>query len=235
MEHCIHPHGHPATAQRSVPPLPSPQPPYTPRSLAEMVAERLRRHRRARKMRLRELALELDTTPQTVQRLETGQMTLSLEWLFKLCAVLEVDPATLFKTGDDIGIPVVGTLGRTNTVEYVPPSRQMIVSLGSQCVDRVAIRLSADIADYKEGDLLIASPIDRFPANRGNWGHCLVSADNSPLRLMHVLQDQRGDWVLVSPGQERDVEFAKNVHWLAQVNHVVRQISAPEQGVAQRR
>lgn len=228
MEYCVQPLDQPATGQRAVPQLPSHGPSYTPRSLAEMVAERLRRHRRARKMTLRELALELETTPQTVQRLETGQMTLSLEWLFKLCAVFEVDPATLFQAGDDIGIPVVGTLGRTNTVAYIPPSRQMIVTLGPQSADRIAIRLSADIADYQEGDLLIASPIDPLPTNRGNWGHCLVSADNSPLRLMHVLRDQKDDWVLISPGQERDVEFAENVYWLAQVGHVVRPIPAPE-------
>ena len=42
---------------------------------------RIREFRKLRGMTLKELADKIKTTPQTVQRLETANMTVSMEWL----------------------------------------------------------------------------------------------------------------------------------------------------------
>jgi len=65
------------------------------------------------------------TTPQTVARLETGRMLISLEWLFKFCADSQGDPVTLFQASAD-AVSIVGTLGRTSTVEYIPRDNQCL-------------------------------------------------------------------------------------------------------------
>lgn len=50
----------------------------------------IRRIRQDRRLTLKDLATALKTTPQTVQRLETGGMTISAEWLYRIAKVLDV-------------------------------------------------------------------------------------------------------------------------------------------------
>lgn len=75
-------------------------PPPMPTSLPLDVGTKLRARRLAKRMTLADIAEALATTPQTVQRLETANQTLSLDWLQKYCAVLEIDPGELFGTDD---------------------------------------------------------------------------------------------------------------------------------------
>lgn len=51
-------------------------------------------------MTLLQLAQRCGTTPQTIQRLETANMTMSLEWLEKLCSALDVHPMQFFADED---------------------------------------------------------------------------------------------------------------------------------------
>lgn len=55
----------------------------------------IRERRKFLGMTLRDLADAVGTTPQTIQRLETGNMTLSLEWLDKIAGALDTHPAKL--------------------------------------------------------------------------------------------------------------------------------------------
>ena len=63
---------------------------------ALMVAERVRRARVSSRMKLKDVAILCATTPQTIQRLETGNMTMSVAWLGKLCRALRIEPVDLF-------------------------------------------------------------------------------------------------------------------------------------------
>ncbi len=77
----------------------------------------------------REFGLAPGTTPQTVARPETGCMIISLEWLFKFCADCQRDAVALFQGSAD-AVSIVGPLGRTSTVAYIPRDNQMPVALG---------------------------------------------------------------------------------------------------------
>lgn len=59
------------------------------------VGARARRLRKASRLTLKEIGLRMGTTPQTVQRLETGGMTMSLDWVEAFAAALGV-PVLLF-------------------------------------------------------------------------------------------------------------------------------------------
>lgn len=56
---------------------------------------RIRERRKALGMTLKDLAIAIGTTPQTIQRLETGTMTVSLEWMGKIATALGTTPAEL--------------------------------------------------------------------------------------------------------------------------------------------
>jgi transcriptional regulator with XRE-family HTH domain len=70
-----------------------------PPSLASQVGARIRMFRKQRVMTLKQLAYAIGTSPQTMSRLETDQMTLSMDWLEQICAALEIKPSELF--GDE--------------------------------------------------------------------------------------------------------------------------------------
>lgn len=66
------------------------------------VAKRLRQLRKAKDLTLAEVAIRCGgTTPQTIQRLETGNMSMSLRWLGQICAALEIEPHQLFCRDDN--------------------------------------------------------------------------------------------------------------------------------------
>lgn len=56
---------------------------------------RIRISRKDRGLTLKEVAAAIGTTPQTLQRLETDNMTVSIEWLFKIAKALGVPPSEL--------------------------------------------------------------------------------------------------------------------------------------------
>ena len=58
-------------------------------------ATRIRKIRKQQGLTLKQLAAALETTPQTIQRLESGNMTVSLKWLHDIARVLGVPAADL--------------------------------------------------------------------------------------------------------------------------------------------
>lgn len=76
-------------------------PPKT--SLALTLGSALRAIRKAQGKTLKQVADAMNTSPQTVQRLETGTMTISAEWIEKFCATLGIDPGELFDADDVLG------------------------------------------------------------------------------------------------------------------------------------
>ena len=65
-------------------------------SFANSIAAALRARRKLSGKTLAEVAHHCNTSPQTIQRLETGNMTLSIAWMARICAALEMEPSELF-------------------------------------------------------------------------------------------------------------------------------------------
>lgn len=65
-------------------------------SLADVVAGRLRAARKDAGLTLLEVAVHCRTSAQTIQRLETNNMSLSVDWVGKMAAAIGIDPLMLF-------------------------------------------------------------------------------------------------------------------------------------------
>lgn len=63
--------------------------------LAEIVAGRLRTARRDAELTLQDVAVRCRTSAQTIQRLETNNMTLSVEWVEKMAVAMGIEPYLL--------------------------------------------------------------------------------------------------------------------------------------------
>lgn len=191
---------------------------------AALIAARLRMYRRTRKLRLREMAKAVDTTPQTVSRLENGETTLTVDWLFKICAALGIDPAELVKREDHRDVPVVGTIGDTQSVEFIPPSKHEIVSLNGHDPNLLAVRMKITIGPYHHGDLLIARPTGSLWRGNRDWGACLVSMGDETPSLKYVLQARDGQWIVLPLTHAHPAQFTERISYLARVVTVVRHL-----------
>ena len=68
-------------------------------TLARQVGAQIKRQRKARGVTLLVLAQRCGTTPQTMQRLESAKMTLSLDWIEAIASALGVEPIQLLDAG----------------------------------------------------------------------------------------------------------------------------------------
>lgn len=64
--------------------------------LAKIVGFNIREQRKARGMSMKELGALCGTTPQTIQRIEMAAMTVSMDWIDRVCRALAIRPHALF-------------------------------------------------------------------------------------------------------------------------------------------
>lgn len=76
--------------------------PYTPAatSFCAEIASKLRARRQHMRLTLKQVAERCDTTPQTIQRIETANMTLSTYWVDRIARALGLDPRQLFSAAE---------------------------------------------------------------------------------------------------------------------------------------
>ena len=112
---------------------------------------RLREVRRAKRMTLQDVAdrCRPPTTPQTIGRLETGTRTVSVGWLNRIAAALDVDASELVKLPEREDIPLAAVLDH----DGARAPRREGVSLGPQpAPGTIAISVLGGIGDYRSGD-----------------------------------------------------------------------------------
>ena len=157
---------------------------------------RIRDVRKARGLTLEEVAARCvpPTTAQTIGRLETGTRTVSVKWLNRIAAALDVQASDLVDMPQSEAVPVAALVGPegagapSRTLTLVPPS----VPKGA-----IGIRMTAALGDYRAGDELWCSSLspEHFaealnrdvlvprPAGRFLFGR-LIGRDGEKLHLL---------------------------------------------------
>ena len=89
---------------------------------------RIRDIRKAKGMTLAELAAACSppTTAQTIGRLETGMRNLSINWMDRIAAALEVDPQSLVRSEDTEQPMVVASLNNSGA-QALPAPREAVL------------------------------------------------------------------------------------------------------------
>lgn len=96
--------------------------------LQRLIGHRLRNLRKRKGLTLENVASAVGSTPQTIQRLETNNMTINIEWLEKMCAVLDVQPIVLFDVNfnNRIGVSLPELKAITETLSSVEEKLQKL-------------------------------------------------------------------------------------------------------------
>jgi transcriptional regulator with XRE-family HTH domain len=168
-------------------------------------------------MTLQQVADFVGTTPQTVQRLETANMTVSMDWLSRLASALGVAPSALIADETSRLIPLIAHLGRDGAGRL--PSQetaQEVVMLDVAAEDPVAVHLEERIGDYAAGSYLICNRFFGADIVNAHGADCIAKLAGGGLVLRRLIW-QAGAVILVPLDQSGDVRFDAQPEWAARI------------------
>lgn len=172
-------------------------------------------------MTLRELADLVGTTAQTVQRLETANMTVSTDWLERIAVALEVRVVDLIEDAGRTRVPLLGLTARADRI--APGEDDERVSIDVPADDPVAVRISATTGPYPAGTLVVGN---RYRGNNLSNAHgrdAIVATTDGTLLLRRVVADpELGSFVLLSLNNGGEVTRLEEVDWIAPLVLAVR-------------
>lgn len=184
---------------------------------------RIREVRKAKGLTLADVAAACvpPTTPQTIGRLETGMRTVSIDWLERIAAAMDVPASQLVTMPDRADLPVAAIVGAGGADA---PERPRTLLPPQPQGDLVGIVVETAQGDYRAGDELwaqrlapgqFARAINRDvlaprPAGRFAFGR-LIAVEGSRIQLLPT-----------TPGARQQV--LADVPWLAMVQTLVRRM-----------
>ncbi|MCB1436730.1 MAG: helix-turn-helix transcriptional regulator [Rhodobiaceae bacterium] len=168
-------------------------------------------------MTLQQVADIVRTTPQTVQRLETANMTVSMDWLRRLASAFGVPPATLIADDANRAIPLLGRIGREGAGTCTRDmAKNDLMTFDIAAEDPVAVQLEADIGDYAAGSYLIGNRLFGADIVNAHGADCIVMTRNGRILLRRLLW-RDGGISLVPLAPSGDVRFDAEIEWAARV------------------
>lgn len=187
---------------------------------------RIRAIRRQKRLSLAEVAARCTppTTAQTIGRLETGTRNLSLVWMNRIAAALEVEPELLVR-GEAAEQPrVVARLLDTGADALTTPREAVLpTALGSERT-LVAVAVEASAGEYRAGDQiwLRQLPPETYPRllNRD----VLAPRPGGRFAFGRLLDRDGSRVALLPPGPGQRQIVIDNPAWLAVAEMLVRKL-----------
>lgn len=187
---------------------------------------RIRDIRRQRGLTLAEVAARCvpQTTAQTIGRLETGMRSLSLDWMNRIAAALEVDPQVLVRAEHSRNPMVIARIG-ANGIEPVARPAEAVVPVVAGGDTRLMV-VAVDIAagEYRSGDQVWLRQVEADDFGRALNRDVLVPRPGSRFVFGRMI-DRDGERIAVLPpgiGQRQVVIDRPN--WLAVAEMLVRRL-----------
>jgi transcriptional regulator with XRE-family HTH domain len=183
---------------------------------------KIRDIRKSRGLTLQALADRVGTTAQTIQRLETGNMTVSVDWLTRIGNALDLAPAQLLLGPSGPSIPVLGSLLSTGQVTVEPTAKQPPLRLDVPAPDPVAVALKDRLGPYEPGTMLIASRLTRGVHKEADGRDCLVETVDGRLLFRRIVHNRGGPSAFVPYETRAAIERNLAIAWLAPVVLAIR-------------
>ncbi len=167
-------------------------------------------------MTLQGLADRIGTTPQTVQRLETANMTVSTDWLEKIAMALEIRIVDLLEDKERRGISMLGVVGRGDRVAVGDIDDEFTLDIPAD--DPVAVELTSAIGPYKAGAILVGNRYRGQDAANAAGRNAIVGLKDGSVVLRRViLHPDGGGMSLVSLESGGDITHGPNIAWAAPI------------------
>lgn len=183
---------------------------------------RTREFRKLRGMTLKELADKINTTPQTMQRLETDNMTISVSWIFQIARALAVEPADLLGTRSSREIPLLGRIGDHGRLGRVGREQNSIIHLDVPAYNPVAARLDTSAGYFEAGSILIATRFRAEDLDNAHAQDCLVAVKDGTILLRRLIRGRDHGWTLVPHENGTEIQYDQAIDWAARIVMSIR-------------
>ncbi len=187
---------------------------------------RIRDIRRDKGMTLADVAEACSppTTAQTIGRLETGMRTLSLGWMNRIAAALDVAPEMLVRAEKALVPQIVARLGDGGVEALATPRDAILPSELDSSAPLLCMTIEISQGEYRAGDQLWMRqlPVDQAPRmiNRD----VLVPRKGGRFAFGRLI-DRQGDMVgLLPPGAGQRQIVIDGPPWLAVAEMLVRKL-----------
>ena len=160
------------------------------------------------------------TTAQTIGRLETGTRTVSVGWLNRIAAALDVDSADLVTLPDRATLPVAATLDAGGAHA---PRHAAAVAPPAAGAGQVAVTVTGSVGDYRAGDEIWCQPLT--PDAFGSALNRDVLVPRAAGRFLFgrlIGRDPGGKLHLLPPGPGSRQQVVTDAPWIARAVRLVR-------------
>ncbi len=188
---------------------------------------RIREFRKAKGMTLADLAEACNppTTAQTIGRLETGMRNLSLKWMDRIGAALEVDPELLVRSDAQKRAQVVAELGLADPEALKTPREAILpteIAAQQDEADMLVVEVTASIGEYRPGDMIWLRQIRPEDASGAMNRDCLIPRPGGRFAFGRLI-DRKGTLVGLLPAQAGHKQMViDNPPWIAVALMLVR-------------
>lgn len=183
---------------------------------------RIRELRKARGLTLQQLAEKVGTTAQTIQRLETGNMTISLGWLEKISNALGTSISKLLIGEGVQKIELVGMLGMDGRVAPANGSdddRHIVLTLPG--LNSIAVRVEESYGSHQAGTVLLGSKLNGDSVDEADGRECIVGTRDGAIVIRHAALEGKRLRLSAPSGSGADTSHT-DVDWVAPIMMSVR-------------
>lgn len=187
---------------------------------------RIRDIRKSKGLTLAQLAEACDppTTPQTIGRLETGMRNLSLKWMERIAAALEVDPEMLVRSEDSPAPMVVASLHASGPEALATPREALLPSEIAGDGAMSVLSVAESVGEYRPGDLVWLRQLDPEQAAHAINRDVLVPRPGGRFAFGRLI-DRQGELVgILPPGSGQKQQVVDNPPWIAVAEMLVRKL-----------
>ena len=187
---------------------------------------RIRDIRREKRLTLADVAERCvpPTTAQTIGRLETGTRNLSLVWMNRIAAALEVDPELLVK-GESADTPkLIARLGEAGAEALTTPREAILpTALEGEGV-LVALAVEASAGEYRAGDQIWLRQVEPEVFAKLLNRDVLAPRPGGRFAFGRMIDRDANRVALLPPGTGQRQVVIDNPQWLAVAEMLVRKL-----------
>ena len=166
-------------------------------------------------------ACDPPTTPQTIGRLETGTRTVSVGWLNRIAAALEVEASDLVDSGEKSELPVVAMLSASGASA---PRRTALVIPPRVRPGQVAIKVASSVGDYRAGDEIWCDTVGPDQFARALNRDLLVPRPAGRFLFGRLIGREAGKLHMLPPGAGARQTVIADPPWAAVAVRLIRNI-----------
>jgi len=188
---------------------------------------RIREIRKAKGLTLADLAEACDppTTAQTIGRLETGMRNLSIKWMDRIGAALDIDPEILVRSEEQERAQIVAQMGLGEPEALSTPREAILpneIAGSGDDATILVLEVTASIGEYRPGDMVWLRQIQPEEAGSAINRDCLVPRPGGRFTFGRLI-DRKGTMVGILPSQAGNKQqVIDNPPWIAVAMMLVR-------------